>query len=97
MLTARELICALIIQDNLCWLLLLAICFCRFPFYYEFKIVFVLWLLSPATKGSSVLYRKFVHPQLTKREAVSCVCRLYVVYMVTLACLYLINYCCSFP
>ncbi|XP_013403581.1 receptor expression-enhancing protein 1 isoform X3 [Lingula anatina] len=38
------------------------------PFYYEAKIVFVLWLLSPATKGSSILYRKFVHPQLTKRE-----------------------------
>lgn len=38
------------------------------PFYYEIKIVFVLWLLSPVTKGSSFLYRKFVHPQLTKRE-----------------------------
>ncbi|ELU09427.1 hypothetical protein CAPTEDRAFT_156801 [Capitella teleta] len=38
------------------------------PFYYELKIIFVLWLLSPATKGSSILYRKFVHPQLTKRE-----------------------------
>jgi len=30
--------------------------------------VFVIWLLSPATKGSSVLYRKFVHPELLKRE-----------------------------
>ncbi|KOB74946.1 Receptor expression-enhancing protein 2 [Operophtera brumata] len=30
-----------------------------FPFYYEVKIVLVLWLLSPATKGSSILYRKF--------------------------------------
>ena len=38
------------------------------PFYYEMKIIFVLWLLSPATKGSSILYRKFVHPQLTKRD-----------------------------
>jgi len=38
------------------------------PFYYELKIVFVLWLLSPATNGSSILYRKFVHPQLSKRE-----------------------------
>ncbi|CAI9733120.1 Hypothetical predicted protein [Octopus vulgaris] len=38
------------------------------PFYYEIKIVFVLWLLSPVTKGSSFLYRKFVHPQLIKRE-----------------------------
>ena len=28
----------------------------------------VLWLLSPATRGSSILYRKFVHPWLTQRE-----------------------------
>ncbi|XP_018008096.1 mucin-5AC [Hyalella azteca] len=39
-----------------------------FPFYYELKIVLVLWLLSPATRGSSVLYRRFVHPWLTQRE-----------------------------
>jgi len=38
------------------------------PFYYELKILFVLWLLSPATKGSTILYRKIVHPQLAKRE-----------------------------
>lgn len=38
------------------------------PFYYELKILFVLWLLSPATKGSSLLYRRFVHPQLVQRE-----------------------------
>ncbi|XP_044756756.1 receptor expression-enhancing protein 1-like isoform X4 [Coccinella septempunctata] len=39
-----------------------------FPFYYEIKIVTVIWLLSPATKGSSILYRKFVHPMLSSRE-----------------------------
>lgn len=39
-----------------------------FPFYYELKILFVLWLLSPATKGSTIIYRKIVHPQLAKRE-----------------------------
>uniref|UniRef100_A0A1B6DU15 Receptor expression-enhancing protein n=1 Tax=Clastoptera arizonana TaxID=38151 RepID=A0A1B6DU15_9HEMI len=39
-----------------------------FPFYYEIKIILVLWLLSPATKGSSILYRKFVHPMLSQRE-----------------------------
>ncbi|XP_067628204.1 uncharacterized protein ReepA isoform X6 [Eurosta solidaginis] len=39
-----------------------------FPFYYEVKVIIVLWLLSPATKGSSTLYRKFVHPMLTRRE-----------------------------
>ncbi|MCP9259319.1 Receptor expression-enhancing protein [Dirofilaria immitis] len=38
------------------------------PFYYELKIVFVLWLLSPWTKGASILYRKWVHPTLTKHE-----------------------------
>lgn len=39
-----------------------------FPFYYEIKIILVLWLLSPATKGSSILYRKFVHPMFSRRE-----------------------------
>ncbi|XP_073241298.1 uncharacterized protein [Porites lutea] len=39
-----------------------------FPFYYELKIIFMLWLLLPATKGSSILYRKFVHPWLSKNE-----------------------------
>lgn len=39
-----------------------------FPFYYEVKVILVIWLLSPATKGSSMLYRKFVHPMLMRRE-----------------------------
>ena len=39
-----------------------------FPFYYELKIMFLLYLLLPATKGSSLLYRKFVHPALLSRE-----------------------------
>jgi len=39
------------------------------PFYYEVKVVFVIWLLSPYTKGSSFLYRKFVHPTLARRES----------------------------
>lgn len=43
---------------------------CRFPFYYELKIAFVAWLLSPYTKGSSLLYRKFVHPTLSSKEKV---------------------------
>ena len=45
----------------------------RFPFYYELKIAFVAWLLSPYTKGSSLLYRKFVHPTLSSKEKVICV------------------------
>ncbi|CAK9823357.1 Receptor expression-enhancing protein 1 [Anthophora retusa] len=40
-----------------------------FPFYYELKAILVIWLLSPATKGSSILYRRFVHPTLIRREA----------------------------
>jgi len=42
----------------------------RIPFYYEMKILFMLWLLSPTTKGSSIIYRKLVHPQLNRRESV---------------------------
>ncbi|XP_065176132.1 receptor expression-enhancing protein 2-like [Sycon ciliatum] len=38
------------------------------PLYYEIKILFLIWLLAPATKGSSILYRKFVHPYLMKNE-----------------------------
>ncbi|XP_063781078.1 receptor expression-enhancing protein 1 isoform X2 [Pseudophryne corroboree] len=41
---------------------------CWLPFYYELKIAFVAWLLSPYTKGSSLLYRKFVHPTLSSKE-----------------------------
>ncbi|XP_047200876.1 receptor expression-enhancing protein 1 isoform X2 [Girardinichthys multiradiatus] len=41
---------------------------CWLPFYYELKIAFVVWLLSPYTKGSSVMYRKFVHPTLSSKE-----------------------------
>jgi len=39
-----------------------------FPFYYEVKILLVVWLLSPATRGSSILYKKFVHPWLERNE-----------------------------
>ncbi|NXG17973.1 REEP4 protein, partial [Grallaria varia] len=39
-----------------------------FPFYYEVKMAFVLWLLSPYTRGASLLYRRLVHPTLTRKE-----------------------------
>lgn len=39
-----------------------------FPFYYEIKIVVLIWLLSPLTEGYSLLYRKFIHPALVHRE-----------------------------
>lgn len=31
---------------------------------------FVIWLLSPYTRGASLLYRKFVHPTLSRKEKV---------------------------
>ncbi|XP_062995080.1 receptor expression-enhancing protein 4 isoform X2 [Elgaria multicarinata webbii] len=39
-----------------------------FPFYYEIKMAFVVWLLSPYSRGASLLYRKFIHPTLSRRE-----------------------------
>jgi len=39
-----------------------------FPFYYEFKICILLWLISPTTRGASVLYRGLVHPTLISKE-----------------------------
>ncbi|NWU93913.1 REEP4 protein, partial [Upupa epops] len=39
-----------------------------FPFYYEVKMAFVIWLLSPYTRGASLLYRKFIHPTLSRKE-----------------------------
>ncbi|XP_072773757.1 receptor expression-enhancing protein 4 isoform X2 [Taeniopygia guttata] len=38
------------------------------PFYYELKMAFVLWLLSPYTRGAGLLYRRFLHPALARRE-----------------------------
>lgn len=54
----------------LCYCYIILSLRCRLPFYYELKIAFVVWLLSPYTKGSSVLYRKFVHPTLSSKEKV---------------------------
>lgn len=39
-----------------------------FPLYYELKVAFVIWLLSPRTKGASLIYRKFLHPLLSSKE-----------------------------
>ncbi|XP_033119406.1 uncharacterized protein T19C3.4-like [Anneissia japonica] len=38
------------------------------PFYYEAKILFIFWLISPWTKGATYMYRKFIHPTLSKKE-----------------------------
>ncbi|XP_065153426.1 receptor expression-enhancing protein 3a isoform X2 [Paramisgurnus dabryanus] len=39
-----------------------------FPLYYELKVAFVIWLLSPYTRGASLIYRKFLHPMLASKE-----------------------------
>jgi len=39
-----------------------------FPFYYYVKLGMLCWLMAPATNGSSLLYKKFIHPSLEKRE-----------------------------
>nr|XP_044993084.1 receptor expression-enhancing protein 3 [Jaculus jaculus] len=39
-----------------------------FPLYCELKIAFVIWLLSPYTRGASLIYRKFLHPLLSAKE-----------------------------
>ncbi|XP_053368025.1 receptor expression-enhancing protein 3 [Clarias gariepinus] len=39
-----------------------------FPLYYEIKIACVIWLVSPYTRGASVIYRKVLHPLLTSKE-----------------------------
>lgn len=41
------------------------------PFYYELKLLCLIWLVCPVTRdslGSSVLYRQFVHPTLKSKE-----------------------------
>ena len=32
------------------------------PFYYEFKCIFLLWLVLPQTKGAAYLFQHFVCP-----------------------------------
>ncbi|XP_029977610.1 receptor expression-enhancing protein 3 [Sphaeramia orbicularis] len=39
-----------------------------FPLYYELKVAFVIWLLSPYTRGASLIYRKCLHPLLSSKE-----------------------------
>lgn len=39
-----------------------------FPGYYLFKTLFIIWLVSPATRGSTYLYKKVLHPTLRRNE-----------------------------
>ena len=38
------------------------------PLYYSLKIGFLVWLLSPLTEGSSLLYKEVLHPILSQKE-----------------------------
>ncbi|KAF9574697.1 hypothetical protein EC968_005701 [Mortierella alpina] len=38
------------------------------PFYYEIKMLFVLWMILPQTQGSIYLYQTFVDPYLSQHE-----------------------------
>jgi len=40
------------------------------PFYYETKVLIVIWLSSNYTKGASVIYRRVLHPLLLEKEKV---------------------------
>ena len=39
------------------------------PFYSESKILFLLYLVSSSTRGSTNIYRAWVHPTLSENEA----------------------------
>lgn len=41
-----------------------------FPFYYEIKVIFFIWLLGPSTKGAMKFYKTVIHPTLVSREQV---------------------------
>ncbi|XP_062863251.1 receptor expression-enhancing protein 3a isoform X2 [Trichomycterus rosablanca] len=39
-----------------------------FPLYYVLKMVVVIWLVSPYTRGASVVFKRFLHPLLASKE-----------------------------
>ncbi|KAK4877555.1 hypothetical protein RN001_010061 [Aquatica leii] len=41
---------------------------CWFPLYYELKVVFVKWLLSPTSNGALFLYTKFLKPFIDGKQ-----------------------------
>ncbi len=40
-----------------------------FPLYYELKLVGLIWLMAPQTKGAQLLYDTFINPFLTQHAA----------------------------
>lgn len=42
---------------------------CSVPLYYEIKLVGLLWLMTPQTKGAQLLYESVITPFLTQHAA----------------------------
>lgn len=42
-----------------------------FPFYFEIKVIFLIWLLGPSSRGAMKFYKLCIHPMLISREQVS--------------------------
>lgn len=42
---------------------------CCLPLYAELKIAFVFWLQSSTTRGASLVFRKLLLPEFTRRES----------------------------
>jgi len=42
-----------------------------FPFYNEIKVIFLIWLLGPSSRGSMKIYKNIIHPILVSREQAS--------------------------
>ena len=40
-----------------------------FPLYYELKLVGLVWLMAPQTKGAQLIYDSFINPFLTQHAA----------------------------
>lgn len=45
----------------------------RLPFYYEIKIIMILWLMSPYANGARIMYKHMIHPNLTQHEQVNAI------------------------
>lgn len=41
-----------------------------FPFYYELKVIFLIWLLGPSSRGAMRMYKSLIHPSLISKEQV---------------------------
>jgi hypothetical protein len=41
-----------------------------FPFFYELKVITLIWLLGPSSRGAMKVYKSCIHPTLISREQV---------------------------